>query len=170
MQDSVNFRLRRFELHSLSQRHAEPFIGHAVFNSTDGGLQYVGAGRALAGQPNADTIKHHRHFVLGTSQRNPQAVFSGQQGAMRQCIKQGNDFFVTQPLNGIIAGRHGQSMPGRQERHGSGAFATDVVQQRKVVLGNLALLRDQATHLSLWQQAGEEGASFVIVERLCLQR
>jgi hypothetical protein len=55
-------------LHGISQCHAEPFVDHAVFNSVHGGLQDVGTGRAVEGQANAGTIKHHRQFVLGARQ------------------------------------------------------------------------------------------------------
>jgi hypothetical protein len=89
---------------------------------------------------------------------------------MWQFIQDGYDFLVAQPLNAIVAGRHRQSPPRLKERHGAGAFAADVVQQRKVVLARtLKLLRNQSAHLPFRQQAGNQGARLAIVERLGLQ-
>ena len=68
IQDDVNFRFRRLELHGLSQRHAEAFVDHTILNGDDSGLQDVGAGRALKGQADALAIEHHRQFVLGACQ------------------------------------------------------------------------------------------------------
>lgn len=59
---------------------------------------------------------------------------------------------------------------GFQERHDPGAFATDVIQQSKIVLvRDLEMLGDQAAHLSLWQQTSKEGTRVAIVERFRLQ-
>ena len=68
IQDDVNFRFRRLELHGLSQRHAEAFVDHTILNGDDSGLQDVGAGRAIKGQADALAIEHHRQFVLGACQ------------------------------------------------------------------------------------------------------
>lgn len=114
----------------------------------DGRFQDVGARRAVEGQPDARTIENHWQLVLGTSQGKTQAVFARQHGSTRQFIQDGNDFVVAQSLNVIAAGWHRQSLPRLKERHGPGAFAADVVQQRKVVLArHLKLLRNQAAHL-----------------------
>ena len=148
----MDFRFRWLELHGLSQCHAKSFVDHAVFNGVNRRLQDVRARRAVEGQSDARTIENHWQLVLGTSQGKPQAVFACQHGATRQFIQDGNDFVVAQPLNVIGAGRHRQSLPRLKERHGSGAFATDVVQQRKVILArHLELLRNQAAHLPFGQ-------------------
>ncbi|MNV60848.1 hypothetical protein D3C71_1533270 [compost metagenome] len=136
------------ELHGLSQCHAESFVDHAVVDGVDGRFQDVRARRAVEGQPDARTIENHWQLVLGSSQGKPQTLFSRQHGATRQFIQDGNDFLVAQPLNVIAAARHRQGLPRFKEGHGSGAFAADVVQQRKVILArHLKLLRNQAAHL-----------------------
>ena len=77
---------------------------------------------------------------------------------------------IAQPFNVVISGRRRQHLFRREEGHGPGTFATNLVQQRKVVLsGDLKLLRQQAAHLPLRQQAGEEGAGFVIIKWRRLQ-
>ena len=68
IQDDVDSRFGRLELHGLSQCHAEAFVDHTVLNGDDSGLQDVGAGRALKGQADALAIEHHRQFVLGACQ------------------------------------------------------------------------------------------------------
>ena len=41
IQDDMDFRLGGAELHGLSQRHAEAFVAHAVFNRRDGRFEDV---------------------------------------------------------------------------------------------------------------------------------
>jgi len=60
------------------------------FNCVDSGLQDVGAGRAIKGQPNAGPIKHDRQFVLGSRQGKSQTVSARQHGATRQFIQDGS--------------------------------------------------------------------------------
>jgi hypothetical protein len=57
------------------------------------------------------------------------------------------------------------------EGDGTGAFAANGAEQRKVVLmGHLTLLGNQPSQMALWQQAGKKGAALVVIKRRWTQR
>ena len=90
---------------------------------------------------------------------------------MWKFIENGDDLFVAQPLNLVALPRTGQRLPGLQQGHSPGTLATDVIEQRKIVLArHLKLLGNEAPELPLRQQSGKEGACVAIVERFCLER
>ena len=148
----------------------------------DGGLQDMRAGSAVARQTDTHcarnaVVHHHGQLVLRPGQRQPQPVISRQHGAARQLVQQGEQLLIAEPLHITrFPGRPSpvslrQGLPWFQKGHGPRAFASNMVQQRKIVLArHLKLLGNQASHLPLGQQTGKEWPGLVIAKGLSLQR
>ena len=111
----------------------------------------------------------HRDFILGASQRKPDAILSCHQRTARQLPENFRQFLTAQLAVTIVAFR--QTLTGRYKHHRSSAFAADLLQHGEVVSGtDPEVLGDNLAFALFWQNAGKEPLAFPAAESLFSKR